>query len=80
VSNDSDPASEPCPYCGGTLIRREDDEPATVRRRLATYSSFAGPIIAFYRARPRFATVDGLRHPDEVTAALAAHVEFFRES
>jgi adenylate kinase len=80
VSNDADPATEPCPYCGGKLVRREDDEPATVRRRLATYASFAGPIVAFYRARPRFASVDGLRHPDEVTAALSAHIEFFRDS
>jgi adenylate kinase len=80
VSNDLDPATEPCPYCGGRLVRREDDEPATVRRRLATYASFAEPITGFYRARPRFASVDGLRHPDAVTAALSAHIEFFRDS
>jgi adenylate kinase len=79
VSDDGDGHEEPCPYCGGRLIRREDDEPSTVRRRLSTYASFAGPITAFYRARPRFASVDGLRHPDEVTAALSAHIEFFRD-
>jgi adenylate kinase len=78
VSDDAD-HEEPCPYCGGRLLRREDDEPATVRRRLSTYASFAGPITNFYRARPRFASVDGLRHPDEVTAALSAHIEFFRD-
>jgi adenylate kinase len=80
VSNDLDPATEPCPYCGGRLVRRDDDDPATVRRRLTTYASFAGPITGFYRARPRFASVDGLRHPDAVTAALSAHIEFFRDS
>jgi adenylate kinase len=79
VSEDIDPHVEPCPYCGGKLVRREDDEPATVRRRLATYASFAEPITAFYRVRPRFASVDGLRHPDQVTAALSAHIEFFRD-
>lgn len=77
VSDDSEPLSEPCPYCGGSLVRREDDEPATVRRRLATYASFAGPITEFYRARRHSASVDGLRHPDEVTAALCAHIEHF---
>jgi adenylate kinase len=77
VSEDSEPLSEPCPYCGGTLVRREDDEPATVRRRLSTYASFAGPITEFYRAREHFASVDGLRHADEVTAALCAHIEHF---
>jgi adenylate kinase len=78
VSDDAEPNADPCPYCGGKLVRREDDEPVTVRRRLSTYASFAGPITEFYRARPRFATVDGLRPPDEVTAALAAYIEFHR--
>lgn len=78
VSEDSEPQADPCPYCGGSLVRREDDEPATVRRRLATYASFAEPITAFYRTRPRFASVDGLRHPDEVKAALCDHIDRFR--
>ncbi len=78
VSEDTDPHGEPCPYCGGALVRREDDEPETVRRRLATYASFAEPITRLYRARPRFAAVDGLRRPDEVTAALRGHIDRFR--
>ena len=77
VSDDSE--AEPCPYCGGTLVRREDDEPETVRRRLATYASFAEPVTDLYRSRLRFATVDGLRHPDAVTAALCAKIEFLRD-
>jgi adenylate kinase len=78
VSEDSDPHADPCPYCGGTLVRREDDEPGTVRRRLATYAAFAEPITILYGARPRFASVDGSRHPDEVTAALCGHIERLR--
>jgi adenylate kinase len=78
VSEDSDPQADPCPYCGGALVRREDDEPGTVRRRLATYASFAEPITTLYRARPRFTSVDGLRHPDEVTAALCGEIDRFR--
>ena len=79
VSDGSDVNAEPCPYCGGTLVRREDDEPETVRRRLATYASFAEPVTDLYRGRQRFATVDGLRHPDAVTAALCAKIEFLRD-
>ncbi len=78
VSEDSEPQADPCPYCGGSLVRRDDDEPETVRRRLTTYASFAEPITALYRTRPRFASVDGLRHPDEVTDALCAHIERFQ--
>ena len=40
--------SEDCPYCGGRLVRREDDDPDTVRKRLATYAAFAGPLLELY--------------------------------
>ena len=79
VSDDTEENADPCPYCGGRLVRRQDDEPETVRRRLATYAAFAEPVTAVYRSRLRFATVDGLRHPDAVTAALCAQIEFLRD-
>jgi adenylate kinase len=69
------PDSEPCPYCGGNLVRRPDDEPDTVRHRLATYAEYAMPVIAHYRTRQSFVVVDGLQHSDRVAAALGAHVD-----
>src|SRR5262245_12154396 len=70
VSADTEEQIDPCPYCGGTLVRRQDDDPATVRHRLSTYAQYAGPVIAYYRHRPTYGAVDGLRHPAEVTASL----------
>jgi adenylate kinase len=67
-----------CPYCGGNLVRRPDDHPDTVRRRLSTYAEFAAPVIEYYRNRPAFGTVDGLQSADRVTAALYAHIDAFR--
>jgi adenylate kinase len=67
--------NDSCPYCGGHLVRRLDDEPATIRRRLENYAAFAEPLIAYYRARPSFASIDGLQQPKQVTAALTAHIE-----
>ena len=64
--------SEDCPYCGGRLVRREDDDPETVRKRLATYASLAGPLIEFYANRPGYIEVNGLQLPDKVTADLYA--------
>jgi adenylate kinase len=64
-----------CPYCGGSLIRRPDDHPDTVRRRLATYAAFATPVIEFYQRRRTFGTIDGLQSPDRVTGALCAHID-----
>ena len=67
-----------CPYCGGQLVRRPDDHPDTVRRRLATYAEFATPVMEFYRDRRTFGIVDGLRSAAEVTAALSAHIDRFK--
>jgi adenylate kinase len=78
VSEDASADKEACPYCGGTLVRRADDDPETVRRRLETYAEETGPIVEFYRGRPRFASIDGLRHVDRVTAALQAYLETAR--
>lgn len=72
------PDSEPCPYCGGNLVRRPDDEPETVRRRLATYAQYATPVIEHYRKRRTFGVVDGLQHADKVTAAMTAHIDRVR--
>src|SRR6478672_435691 len=75
VSEGSDGQNDSCPYCGGRLVRRQDDEPATIRRRLQNYAEFAEPVIAYYRNRPSFASIDGVQHPNQVTAALTAHID-----
>jgi adenylate kinase len=72
------PDSEPCPYCGGNLVRRADDEPETVRHRLATYAQYAAPVIEHYRTQPSFAVIDGVQHSDQVAAALGAHIDRIR--
>lgn len=69
-----------CPYCGGTLVRRVDDHPDTVRRRLATYALVAAPVVEFYRQRHGFVTIDGLRHADVVTEDILAFVKSHGES
>jgi adenylate kinase len=78
VSDALHPDSEPCPYCGGNLVRRPDDEPETVRHRLATYTASATPVIEHYRQRPSFAIVDGRQHSDQVAAAMAVHIDRLR--
>jgi adenylate kinase len=72
------PDSEPCPYCGGNLVRRPDDEPDTVRHRLATYAQYAAPVIEHYQQRPLFGVIDGVQHSDKVAAALADHIDRVR--
>ena len=38
-----------CEKCGGTLVRRKDDEPEAVRNRLAVYQQQTAPVIDWYR-------------------------------
>lgn len=38
-----------CDRCGNALERRSDDQPETVKQRLATYHKHADPLLAFYR-------------------------------
>jgi adenylate kinase len=76
--SDDQGVSEDCPYCGGVLARREDDAAETVRKRLATYAALAGPLIAHYRARAGFFTVNGVQPPDRVSADVFGAIESLR--
>jgi adenylate kinase len=56
-----------CEKCGGTLVRRKDDEPEAVRNRLHNYHVQTAPVIAWYRANgARLRTIDAVGTLDEV--------------
>ena len=40
-----------CDACGGTLVRRDDDQPETVRRRLEVYHAETEPLKGFYEGK-----------------------------
>ena len=57
-----------CPKCGGRLVRRTDDEPEAVRRRLQVYRQQTAPVIDWYRSNgTTLVAVDAVGTPDEVT-------------
>lgn len=55
-----------CEDCGGQLIRRPDDEEATIRKRLAVYRVETAPVKSFYEARGLLRSVDGNGSIEEV--------------
>ncbi len=63
-----------CAKCGGTLVRRKDDEPDAIRHRLEVFEAQTAPVFEWYRAAgTRVATVDAAGAVADVTArALAA--------
>jgi adenylate kinase len=63
---------DPCPKCQGKLIRRKDDEPETVRRRLEVYQEQTSYLIRYYEGRKLLATVDGLGSQDDVYRRIQA--------
>lgn len=62
-----------CDKCGGKLIRRADDDPASVRRRMEEYREKTAPVTTWYRTSgARMEAVDALGTPEEVTARSRA--------
>jgi adenylate kinase len=60
----------PCPEgCGGTLVRRKDDEPEAIRNRLRVYQAQTAPVLSWYeRVGAPIARIDAVGTMDEVTA------------
>lgn len=68
---DGDGDDGACPACGGTLEQREDDRPATVRRRLEVYRSRTRPVLDWYRRSDvPVEALDGTGAVDEVRERL----------
>jgi adenylate kinase len=63
---------DPCPKCQGKLIRRKDDEPETVKRRLEVYQEQTSYLIRYYEGRKLLMTVDGLGSQDDVYGRIIA--------
>ena len=59
-----------CPDCGGELIQRDDDKPATIQKRLDVYHSQTAPLIDYYEKCGILKKVDGDQARDEVLEAI----------
>jgi adenylate kinase len=63
-----------CDVDGSPLIRRSDDNPFTIERRLAVYHQQTAPLIEHYAARDRLVRIDGRGSAEEVRALLEAAI------
>jgi adenylate kinase len=63
-----------CEKCGGTLVRRKDDEPEAIRNRLDVYRRQTEPVLKWYREHgTKVAKIDAVGSVQDVTArALGA--------
>jgi len=66
--------AESCDACGGELYQRDDDQEATIRRRLLVYAEQTAPLIAYYREAGLLVELDGMQTitvvQEQILAAL----------
>ena len=67
-----------CDQDGSRLIRRDDDEPDTVRKRLAVYHEQTAPLIDYYDGRGILRRFDGTRDKTEVHDHIRATLATLR--
>ncbi|MHB0947636.1 MAG: adenylate kinase [Gemmatimonadaceae bacterium] len=64
-----------CEKCGGRVLRRKDDEPAAIRRRLQVYEEQTAPVLDWYRQHgTRIAVVRADGAVADVTARALASI------
>ena len=61
-----------CPVCGGKLVCRVDDDPATLARRMEQYREHTEPVAHYYELRGLLRRIEGDGTPDEVFARIEA--------
>jgi adenylate kinase len=59
-----------CDLCGGTLIQRKDDEPETIKARLAVYHEQTEPLIDFYKKQGKLRVAVGHELVQDTTRAM----------
>ncbi len=59
-----------CDLDDSDLVVRDDDEPAVIRKRLATYHAKTEPLVDYYDQRSVLRRIDGERAPDEVSEEI----------
>ena len=72
-----------CPVCGGQMIQRDDDKPATISNRLEVYRKQTAPLIGYYTElgklrRPDTSAlpmINGDNRPEDIFKAILASLE-----
>ena len=64
-----------CDRCGGELVIRKDDEPATVLDRLKAYHDQTEPLVAFYRERGKLVEIPDQGSIEATNALILKELE-----
>lgn len=64
-----------CPYCDGSLVRRNDDDISVLQQRLAEYTTKTQPLADFYQKKSVLHRIDGDRDRETVFADISDLIE-----
>lgn len=64
-----------CDVCGGQVVQRPDDKEEVIRTRLEAYEQSTRPLKDYYKAKGRYAEVDGTGTSEEVYGRIAKAVQ-----
>jgi adenylate kinase len=64
-----------CDTCEGIVVQRDDDKPAAIAQRLATYRELTVPTIEWFDSKGLLVSVDGLGTPEDVSERLLAAID-----
>lgn len=63
-----------CDKCKGNIIRRADDYPEAIKRRLIIYRSEVRPILRFYKKRKLLIKINGLDTVDNISQKIKEEI------
>ena len=64
-----------CARCGGELYQRKDDNPETVRKRLAVYHAQTAPLIDYYTKKGLIFNVESSTTPEDVFEKISEKLD-----
>jgi adenylate kinase len=64
-----------CPFCDGPLVRRNDDEPEVLQKRIQEFNTKTQPLADFYAKMSTLHRIDGNRERDAVFGDISRLIE-----
>jgi adenylate kinase len=64
-----------CPFCDGPLVRRNDDDPEVLQKRLKEFEAKTQPLAEFYSKLSILNRIDGNRDREKVFADISRLIE-----
>ncbi len=64
-----------CPSCGGELIKRDDDKPETILKRMNVYRESTEPVKEYYKKQDLLFVIDGSGTVNEVADKILKIIE-----